>query len=96
MPPTGASFEGLAYRGYTSDEVASPPKYNFRQNAESVGLDPGANTVHLICRPPGILYAGRRIPQQFQLKDGWACAGDTQVPLTDNGVGRLLAADEDE
>jgi hypothetical protein len=52
MPPTGASFEGLAYRGYTSDEVASPPKYNFRQNAESVGLDPGANTVHLICRPP--------------------------------------------
>ena len=23
-----------------------------RQNAESVGLDPGANTVHLICRPP--------------------------------------------
>ena len=45
----GPSFEG---RGYTSDEVASPPKYNFRQNAESVGLDPGANTVHLICRPP--------------------------------------------
>jgi hypothetical protein len=44
----------------------------------------------------GRLYAGRRIPRQFQLKDGWTCAGDTQVLPTDNGVGRLLVADEDE
>jgi hypothetical protein len=28
-------------------------------------------------RTPCILYAGPRIPRQFQLKDGWTCAGDT-------------------
>jgi hypothetical protein len=65
-----------------------------RQNTTSAKmLNPLAWTP---ARTPCILYAGRRIPRQFQLKDGWTCAGDTQVLPTDNGFGRLLAADEDE
>jgi hypothetical protein len=46
-------------------------------------------------RTPCILYAGRRIPRQFQLKDGWTCGRPASSP-DGQGVGRLLAADEDE
>jgi hypothetical protein len=66
MPPTGASFEGLAYRG------TRQMRSRVRQNTTSAKvLNPLAWTP---ARTPCILYAGRRIPRQFQLKDGWTCA----------------------